>query len=404
MRTRVMKKRGRKITAILLAFAMVLPMAWSQTVVTEAAGTDSDYLTLAPKNNKAQVPMELGDEITLELKAKSAFQAASIGGTFSFKEKVKENGSDVVNTVSDCFTVQDVTTLKNWGWGYDGDNGEFSVYTTNTSVTPFQNNEVIATITLKVVKAVDNVDIVYTLNSFNAKDSTTNVYYNEGEDGKTVTCATMTNSQLPRKVAFEMDTDTIARVGNYSKNKPIEIPVRIGANNGFTSVTMKFEYDTSLMTYQGYEMSAKTRNYFIARTVKNDTSNGEVSLAFAGKKDATYTGEFIVLKFLPDPTSIGSTYSLKGSVSKMYNESKKSVAADDFTTTINFVEGYQLGDVDMNGSINLLDVTLTLQKYNEVRELTDEQKELADVNRDGAVTLVDALLILKYVNKEIIAF
>ena len=403
MRTRVMKKRGRKITAILLAFAMVLPMAWSQTVVTEAAGTESDYLTLAPKNT--QVPMEVGDEITLELKAKSAFQLTSeIGGTFSCKEKTKKNGSDVVDVVTDHFEIENVALPKNIDCGYNFDTDVFSITPQYTKAISFQNNEVIATITLKVVKAVDNVDIVCTLDSFNPKDLTTNAEPDEGAANKTVTCATLTNSKLPRKVAFEMDANTVARVGNYSKAKLLEIPVRINANDGFSAMTMKFDYDTSLMTFKEYTMPAKVRNYLILKTMKNDTSSGEVSLSFAGKKDLAFTGEFIVLKFLLNPTSVGSTESLKISVENMINASHKDVAADEFTTTINFVEGYQLGDVDMNGSINLLDVTFVLQNYNDVRNLTDEQAELADVNRDGKVTLVDALLILKYVNKEIVAF
>lgn len=393
MRTRVMKKRGRKITAILLAFAMVLPMAWSQTVVTEAAGTDSDYLTLTSKDG-ASTPMELGDQFTLELKAKKDFQAAtSIDGNLSYSE----NGV----VLDDCFTIKEVVTPKNWGYSYDA--GSFAISTSVASASSFKSGAVIATITFEVTRAVDKADIVYTLNNFKAQDSAGLSF---SEKDKTVTCATISNSKVPRKVTFEMDSDITARVSqNYSANKVVEIPVRIkaGENSGFNTLMMEFTYDSSLMMYKGFEIDAKARAYLSCVTERDDNS-GTVSLAFAGAKDAKFTGKFITLKFIAMQSSIGSTDTLTGKVTEMYNVSQKPLTATNFSSTIHFEKGFDLGDVDMNGTVNLLDVTLALQAYNEVRTLTADQIELADVNKDGDVTLVDVLLILKKCNGEYVNF
>ena len=336
----------------------------------------------------------LGDEFTLELKAKKDFQAAtSIDGNLSYSE----NGV----VLDDCFTIKEVVTPKNWGYSYDA--GSFAISTSVASASSFKSGAVIATITFEVTRAVDKADIVYTLNNFKAQDST-GVSFSEKD--KTVTCATISNSKVPRKVTFEMDSDITARVSqNYSANKVVEIPVRIkaGENSGFNTLMMEFTYDSSLMMYKGFEIDAKARAYLSCVTERDDNS-GTVSLAFAGAKDAKFTGKFITLKFIAMQSSIGSTDTLTGKVTEMYNVSQKPLTSTDFSSTIHFEKGFDLGDVDMNGTVNLLDVTLALQAYNEVRILTDDQIELADVNKDGDVTLVDVLLILKKCNGEYVNF
>ena len=67
---------------------------------------------------------------------------------------------------------------------------------------------------------------------------------------------------------------------------------------------------------------------------------------------------------------------------------------------VNLKKGCELGDVNMDTKISLVDATYILQYYNGVRELSDEQKALANVNKDGDINLVDVLLILKYCNGE----
>ena len=85
-----MINRGKKIVAVALSLAMMLPLTFSQTATTGAAtktnrasGTtsqaasanESAYLQLAADSNSG-VPMERGDKFTLTLKAKKAFQSA----------------------------------------------------------------------------------------------------------------------------------------------------------------------------------------------------------------------------------------------------------------------------------------------------------------------------------------
>lgn len=61
-----------------------------------------------------------------------------------------------------------------------------------------------------------------------------------------------------------------------------------------------------------------------------------------------------------------------------------------------FLDDYKLGDVNCDGSINILDVT-SIQKYRaEISELNELELLMADVNGDGEVTIRDATLIQMY--------
>lgn len=67
-------------------------------------------------------------------------------------------------------------------------------------------------------------------------------------------------------------------------------------------------------------------------------------------------------------------------------------------------KGLQLGDVDGDKSITVVDA-LTVLKYNAGSiDLTAEQKKRADVDSNGKADVVDALIILKYVSGKITEF
>ena len=63
-----------------------------------------------------------------------------------------------------------------------------------------------------------------------------------------------------------------------------------------------------------------------------------------------------------------------------------------------------VGDVNGDNAINLLDALWILQYYNGVRTFDDSAFKRADVNNSNRVDLVDALMIMKYYNREIKTF
>ena len=55
----------------------------------------------------------------------------------------------------------------------------------------------------------------------------------------------------------------------------------------------------------------------------------------------------------------------------------------------------QLGDIDMDGEVTIMDATLVQKYIAHLEDLTDQQKRLADVNGDGEITILDATEIQK---------
>ena len=61
-------------------------------------------------------------------------------------------------------------------------------------------------------------------------------------------------------------------------------------------------------------------------------------------------------------------------------------------------EGFELGDVDFSGSVNVKDATLIQKATARLAQLTDEARALADVNADNKVNVLDATTIQKYLS------
>lgn len=54
-----------------------------------------------------------------------------------------------------------------------------------------------------------------------------------------------------------------------------------------------------------------------------------------------------------------------------------------------------LGDVDLNGIVDVLDSTLLREYIAKIKTLTDEQVLAGDVDRDSDIDIIDATLIQK---------
>lgn len=57
------------------------------------------------------------------------------------------------------------------------------------------------------------------------------------------------------------------------------------------------------------------------------------------------------------------------------------------------------GDVNLDGKADLTDAKMVMQHYNDIKELSSQQKVNADVNGDGIINLVDVKLIMSYYNR-----
>ena len=57
--------------------------------------------------------------------------------------------------------------------------------------------------------------------------------------------------------------------------------------------------------------------------------------------------------------------------------------------------GYEMGDVNRDGSVTVTDAVMVLKNAISLTELDAQQLLLADANGDGTITVTDAVMILK---------
>lgn len=80
-----------------------------------------------------------------------------------------------------------------------------------------------------------------------------------------------------------------------------------------------------------------------------------------------------------DCSKVAKTSSVNGDIVTMYAQWEK----------------LQLGDIDMDGKVTIMDATLVQKYIAHLEDLTDQQKRLADVDGDGEITILDATEIQK---------
>lgn len=144
-----------------------------------------------------------------------------------------------------------------------------------------------------------------------------------------------------------------------------------------------------------------------------DTTNGT---AFIRQYDKDGVQDTVAACLAADANTdvtihLGSAFDEGSLVKNAYNGSVAKVT--DGTVTFNsganktiLIEAYDgteltgiIGDVNMDNTINMLDVILIQQHLAKIISLTDYNFTLADTNKDNKITLVDYVLIQRYISK-----
>lgn len=100
------------------------------------------------------------------------------------------------------------------------------------------------------------------------------------------------------------------------------------------------------------------------------------------------------VKFTVYPYNLGET-GIYGLYVSSTNMGYTKVA--EFSVTDSWEEApYTLGDVNMDGSIDVIDASLILRYAANLNTLTDTQKAAADVNGNNSIDVIDASMVLRY--------
>lgn len=389
----------RSLSAFILAATMVLSLLCVPQTKAIAAPTGL-YFELKEANDSSSVSLEIGDTVSLKL----SFSAAAAAITDAYEMRAE------LNYAAEYFEVESITSES--GWNATG-SGSYVGAVADDGVARAATGT-IATITLRVKRAVEG-SVAISLE--NGKIYCLNNVIVESNSAECTLSNSMTGSHV---VSFAMPStfDVPLAVGETGR-----LPISLVTNTGFNTLHLKVSYISSLLIYEGYELSPEARNAQVSLQTFSVTSNGsqnEISLCFVANHDIRLTGEFLYIDFSANIAQSASASVSGATVTAgipmmeganppqlaITNESGTSMTATTIVPAeIRFTNSQLvLGDVNNDGLVNLVDAAWALQAYNGVRDLTQDQIKRADVNRSGSLTLVDVLLIMKYYNHEITQF
>ncbi len=207
----------------------------------------------------------------------------------------------------------------------------------------------------------------------------------------------------PTTNAFALSNGTVKGKGEIS------IPIKIQTNDGFAALGLTINYDTTLFDYKVLEVDDNLKDKIALKDIY--PTNGQIKAAFIAGQNITDTGNFLNLMLeTKEGATAGVVSDVTVTITQAANYEEKSLNATGGVYKVTLAQdtpepsGQLLGDVNNDGNIDLIDALWILQYYNNVKELTDDEKTAADVDKNGTVDLVDALRIMKYYNGEISNF
>ncbi len=242
-------------------------------------------------------------------------------------------------------------------------------------------------------------------------------YLSDSDPGFKYMSLTVTDTSSPTPTPDPVPAGTLEFAdGTVEGNGDITVPISIKSNDGFAALGLTVTYDAALFDYTGLEVDSSLESDVAVKSI-DLISDGEIRAAFVAGRDITSTGNFLNLKLkVKDGVAAGTSSTVGVAVTQAANYDTASLNGTGASYTVTVKEegggdidnpepsGQKLGDVDNNGTIDLVDALYILQNYNNVRELSAAEKTAADVDKDGDVDLVDALNILKYYNGVITGF
>ena len=427
-----MKNRWKKVCAFVVAFALVLPLVCGQQMTVKAA---TPYLTLVAVDSSGVdltggTSLEIGDTVSLELRATAELEAL---GAFSSIEAYLDYDTEKFKQV----TTSDFTPAQDWAVYWDVESNKVNISTTTDSA--FSDGDVICTLKLTVKSAVNGSTTV----EWNGDpvDPDKNIVITQRDNASrqaeavNVTC-TVSNTVTEASRVFELSVPSSLTfyTDTQGREKEIVVPIKIENGSIYCGFRFGFTYNTSLVTYTGYELSSSAGAYVQSMTVSDVPNSGGLythNVALVSSRDINLAGEFIYLKFKTSSAVATGTAPTGGNITiTLYDVVNASKAPMTFklggstsTTTagtaietnisLNYTQRQvHYGDVNGDDKINLIDALMIMQHYNGVRTLSSvegagevgSEMERADVNGSGTVTLVDALLIMKKYNGEIADF
>ena len=178
--------------------------------------------------------------------------------------------------------------------------------------------------------------------------------------------------------------------------KDITVPVTITKNPGICTYGFQINYDASVLLLEDISEGSLTNGK--GRFIK------DIDLARAtwlSDENVTETGELMTIHFtvlenaLEGPTAV-SVSLIDGKKSNLANMADQTVSATFTAGSIDVARGI-LGDVNEDGEVAMLDVSVLNRFVLGKVTLSDTAQKLGDVNHDGEIAMLDVSILNRFV-------
>lgn len=182
-----------------------------------------------------------------------------------------------------------------------------------------------------------------------------------------------------------------------SSGDTVTVTVTADENIGMATGGIMINYDRTALELVTCEAGNLIKNASCVIN-KNRSDNGVLKLYvnFVGLDNIVAGGELLTMTFkVKDDVEDDAQLPITIDKITLYDNEETTLSVETVNGEIH-VLNYELGDVNQNGTVDLLDVFAVMRYDVGLKELSASQKRAADVNGDGTVDIADAFLIQKY--------
>lgn len=177
----------------------------------------------------------------------------------------------------------------------------------------------------------------------------------------------------------------------------VSVSLRLTDNPGFTNFGVFLNYDREMLTLERVEA---VTGEITAVNPQWENADGSLSCYVTSASAEAVTGDAVLFTavFTVSPNFTGSTL-VTPVVSYIRNNSALFSVFEELTATaqpgtLEAAEEILLGDVNDDGKISAIDVTMVNMYMRNKYTLSQEQMKAADVTGDGKITAMDVTLIV----------
>lgn len=201
-------------------------------------------------------------------------------------------------------------------------------------------------------------------------------------------------TEAPEVRASVMDIsveNVSAKVG-----KEVEVKVKLENNPGITSMRLILDYDKDALTMTGFEFGEALASMNRASSEKY-TSPYSFSM-YSATQDLKDNGIIAVIRFRVNYNARNGNYKINISydAADIFNMNDDNIGVNVKAGSV-YVDSFETGDVNADGSINMKDIVLLQQVVNDWD--VEYNKEAADYNSDGKVNMKDIVALQQYINR-----